>query len=217
MAYFRRRYRSRRRTYRRRGYRRTRSTAARRSRREHGKIVTFKRSGGTDDLIITTDGVGLTQNAWNFKLTDLPNYAEFTSLFQSYRLQKVVVRWIPLNGGSGWNGAGSAANLNAGILASAIDYNDSTAQTVGELQEFRTCRVWDVYKPHRRTVYPKVGSMVYLSNVATAYADAKNPWLSTDYPGVPHYSFKLSGTAFPVSTPLGRLQFTYYIQCRDYA
>lgn len=183
----------------------------------HSRTITFKRMSSSNDQIVTTDSVGTFSIAAQFTLNSLPNYGEFQNLFSAYRIKKVVARWIPLNGSSGWNGTSSSANLNSGLMCCAIDYNDATVMTTATLEEYSSAQIWDVYKQHYRVIYPKVNGATYYNSTITGYTNDTNPWIPTNYPGTPHYSFKIAGTAFPASISLGRLQYTYYIECRDYS
>lgn len=196
---------------------RRRSLRIKRSIRAHGRVMTFKRMSSSNDVVMSTDSLGNYSVGVQFTLADLPNYTEFTSLFQSYRIKKVVVRYIPLNGSSGVSGTGGALSLNTGLCATVIDYNDASTATLAALQEFRTCKIWNMYRQHSRTIYPKVANEVYISGVSTGYSDGSNPWCSTNSASIPHYGFKVSIGAAPASVAIGRLQYTYYIQVRDYA
>lgn len=186
------------------------------AKQSQGRTMIFKRSSPTTDLIVASDAFGAVGLAVKFTLADLPNYTEFTSLFESYRIYKIVARWIPLNGESGWNGSSSSANLNAGLLVSAVDYNDATVETAAQLQEKRMSEIWNAYKEHYVTIYPRVAVPVYAGVTTFGYGDSQRLWLSTNNAAIEHYGHKLSAAAMPASTNLGRIQYTYYIECRNY-
>lgn len=58
------------------------------------RVHTFKRCVYTHDIALTTDSGGNFFSGVSFQLSDLPNVAEFTTLFDRYRIIKVVYCFV---------------------------------------------------------------------------------------------------------------------------
>ena len=67
-------------------------------------------------------------NAWSFNLSQLPNYTDFTNLYDQYRINKIVFKIIPKFSEASIN-AGTANNANLAQIHSVIDYDDAVTPT----------------------------------------------------------------------------------------
>ena len=131
----------------------------------------------------------ITQANLSFKLSDLNQYATFTSLFDSYRISKVQLKYIPrTNVDIGVNG-----NTYSTTVFYAIDYDDIGALgSIAALQEFGNCKSISSHKTITITIKPKVSRTIYQAGVASAYEEPKsNVWIDAAYPNVEHYGFRL--------------------------
>lgn len=153
-----------------------------------------------------------------FKLSSLPNYTEFTNLFDRYKICKVVWTIMFQNNTAPMNGSSVLPILH--VASDDDDANTPTALT--ELQQRSNCkrRVLGNTVMFKYTTRPKFASSVYNSNVpgfTTAYA-VKSGYLNSDYYDAPHYGIKgminnlylTSGNSMSLT-----IEPVYYLALRD--
>lgn len=175
MAYRKRRTTRRKRTTRRRFTKRTRT-----SRRSGQKIHVFKRH--VDRGVEIIDAVTGLSYGVNFSLNDVPGSSEFTSLYDMYKINAVKITFIPQMTEI-VNSTGSGNPFNSRII-SAIDKNDDTAPiTADELRQFKTCKVTNITRQHRRYIYKP--------QILDSSSYSISPWMSTASPGTNYYGLKL--------------------------
>lgn len=150
-------------------------------------IHSFKRTWFNENYF-STGATGPTLAGLNFRLDMLPNYTEFTNLYDMYRINKIVVKLIPKVSEVGM--VLGATNNSAGIqIHSALDFDDSAAPTnVSQLTQYSTYKMTRGHNIHTRVFVPKCE----LSANGTANAAPKAyQWLDTAHPDVAHYGMKL--------------------------
>lgn len=142
-----------------------------------------------------TTGVG---GAYSFKLNDVTSYAEFTSLFDQYKITKIDVMfklhtnsylWTATNGANTNNGAATAFPT----LYLCNDHDDSTTTvTLAELKERQKTKRF-VLRPNsilKWTVRPAILNQLYRTAVSTGYSPAFNKYIDCSNVDVPHYGMK---------------------------
>lgn len=153
----------------------------------------------------TADPAGVISNGLTFQLATAPNSAEFTSLFDQYKIRRVTVKFFP------------EAILGLGYyrLKTAVDKNDATAPTAPSIREDSTMRQHEVLNNRgyfQRTFSPSVLAEVYNSSISTGYATSRtSPWISTDYPNVPHFALKVYGDSFPSGVSAFKAEVTLHL------
>ena len=175
---------------------------SRKSRRIRSKKSQYFFSRYTDALgYVNCDGTNPALYAFNFSLSDLPNYTEFTSLYDMYKLNAVKVTFIPYQTVS--NSVATINNAdNTARFFSAIDYNDGTAPiTTDNLREYQTAKFTRLLKTHKRFIYkPKI---------LDTNGFAISPWMSTSTPTANYYGLKVG------VEPTGSAMH-YSIECKYY-
>lgn len=196
------------------------------------RVQLYGHSGAMVNIPIQTNtgaGGGYAGIAFNFYLNQLPNYTEFSSLFDSYKITKVKMHITCL----------TAINTNADFQTYGIglpklyyvhDEDDVTAppssQTgLNDMMERVKTRYYS-FTPNRNTVTvtirPNLLAETYKSAVSTAYAPVYNKWVDMADPNTPYYGVKmmfytpsvnnvLPGTAFHAF----QIDAVYYISCKD--
>lgn len=129
----------------------------------------------------------------DFQLAYLPNYHEFTDLFDKYKINYVDCQFIyDHNAGVVTTSAGTPANANMGIptLYFVRDYDDKTVLTsVDDYLEYEDCVVRRMDKPSTFRVYPRISTAAY-SGAFTSYTNTKAPWIDCNSPTVQHFGMK---------------------------
>jgi len=121
-----------------------------------------------------------------FNLNLVPNASEFTTLFDQYRIDKIVWTLMP-RGNSAEQGTN---NLNTKVFT-VIDYDDETAPAnLNVLMQYPNVKCTTLAQNHRRTLVPKFATQQFISAVATGYG-ARTGWLDCDNSNIPHYGLKL--------------------------
>lgn len=154
-------------------------------------------------------------------LTDVPNSSEFTTMFNEYRIDKVVYRITPVTWGSV---PGTASQAPSAYVS--WDSNDATAPaTSRQMMERDQCKLVDfiIGQPTYIVGVPRVAQAIYSSGVTTSYGFPNNPkslWLDTTSPSnsTPHYGLKMFFRNFVAIANAGtalRIQPTYYMTFRS--
>lgn len=149
---------------------------------------------------------GFNYGSYKFKLSDLPSYTEFTSLFDSYRLCAVKLTVIP------YANSAEISTAQLPIVYSVIDYTDaSVPSSANALMEYPYCRIQRMDRPYNLYIKPKVADSLY-QGAFTGYGMGKQ-WVSTASPDVEHYGWKY-GIECPSACGF-RVRFTYYLMFKD--
>lgn len=160
---------------------------------------------------------GLNNQGWDFFLSQLPNYTEFTNLYDQYKISRIKVKFI--YSANNQDMTTSASILALPNLLTVIDNNDSTALTAsGDYCQYKSFKIRRMDKPCSVYFKPQFDIAAY-SGAFTSYA-SKTGWIDCNSPNVKHYGLKFGidpmfyndGTLVT-----GRVQciLTYYIKCRN--
>lgn len=177
-----------RRTYRRRRNTRRPRRMMRRPRRTLSKramnIHHFKRTITFDPIISqTTNSYG----AYAFQFNQLPNFAEFTQLYDSYRINKIVIKYVPnIN-------SANAGSTPMSQFHSVLDFNDATPLTsLSSAFEYQNWKMTRGAKAHTRTYTPSILDAVGNSGGVTPsfVKPAYKQWIATSSSDIPHFGLK---------------------------
>lgn len=190
-----------------------------------GKSTIYKPPAGVHAFVRTVqfassnfDATGNKFQAFTFALSDLPNYSEFTNLYDQFQIVAVKFEIIPkfnavdLNPMSTWS-QGVLPNIH-----SVLDYNDSTAPTsLTEMMQYKNYRRSRGNQIHKRYFKPATLSQNYESAVSTSYTSKWKDWISTDDPTTPYYCIKVCWDACGVVEyqPTYDIYAKYYFQCKS--
>jgi hypothetical protein len=156
----------------------------------------------------TASGTGPNFFGYSFALDDLPNYTEFTNLFDQYRINKVVVKFVP---SANVDAIGASQIIPS--LHTAIDNNDATAPTaLSQLYEYQS------YKRTRGTqVHTRVWTPSALVEISTSASSPKwKQWIGTQFPSIEHYGLKVGCDQTVTTADIYWLPYvTVYFSCRS--
>lgn len=196
MAFRRRRY-SRRRRYRR-GYRRRTFRGRRRTyrRRRLNQNTSYRYSQWSLLGSYSADAPNaITKHGHAFQLVNVPGYARFTGVYDEYKINAVVFRFVPrLN-------VNTSAIATYGSIFYAVDYDDEDAPADLEamLRRQGARQKWFLSGPFSVKIKPRFLVQTYETDLNTGYANRRG-WLDTNDPQVPHYGFKWVWTANTATT-----------------
>lgn len=105
-----------------------------------------------DAFNIVCDGINPSVGTFNFSLNDLPNYTEFTALFDMYKIDKIEIEFYPEYTVLSDGGVTSPAidvQLNT-----AIDPTGQSITAVSDVLQYSTLVATGISKNHKRTFVP---------------------------------------------------------------
>lgn len=191
------------------------------------KTHTFVERSGSDQLDITADG--LTGGLWkDFKLTDIPQYAQYCSIFELYTINKIVAEFR-------YKGPSAQARVShvAGttvvnevnpVLYFKVDHNDADNDTLANLKlSMRTREHQFSNNKPNFTVTLKPAILIEDMNIkgttGVDYRPKWNQYITTDEANVEFYGLKcfaVAGTGGAGSSA-GTIEVTYktYFTCKN--
>lgn len=150
-----------------------------------------------------------------FTLNALPDYTDFTTLYDTYKICAVKMKFI-------WShNSSDVANENKGVcyLLTVNDVDDGTpAASVNEMLQYSSYKTSSLVKPVKRYVKPCKLIQMYETAVSTGYTPTRKGYLDCADNAVPHYGIK-----WAVQEPVRRtesyegiagfvtIQCTYYL------
>lgn len=182
-------------------------------RRSSRRVHHYKRTVAADVVTVLAGFVGYFSTT--FQLSDLQDVADFTNLYDQFRINKVVYKLIPKFTP---NNVNVNANSNPGGEAvSVLDYNDaSTPSSISQLLQYGNVRKSKYWRGITRTFTPAVLVNGYKSAVGNAYLSKYKQWISMGDITTPHYGVKW---ALDATGCFGDLKFdvykTYYFSCKN--
>lgn len=143
-----------------------------------------------------SDTIPDTENMWTFSLADLPNYTEFTHLFDRYRITGVKYRWV-LHVEPTGNAITTQTYRGTSTRVGWVhDYDDDTPTTNLALHQYPNFK--DVHLSADKMVSkwyfirPATTTQVYGNTVDTAYAPNWRDMIDCNSPGTKFYGLKFN-------------------------
>lgn len=135
---------------------------------------------------MVTDGTNDSVGAKYYTLAGLPNYTEFTNLFDQYRIRELAVILTPQMTTSQVGSGSAGFNTNCLLW---VDFDDvTTPANEAEALQRQNLQVLSVDQVHRFRFTPRIAGAVY-SGAFTSYATV-TPWIDCGSPNVEHYGWK---------------------------
>lgn len=153
---------------------------------------------------VSTDGVNPTLSGFNFSLDILPDYTDFTRLFDLYRIAKVEIEWTPEY--TELTDAALVSNAVNVRFNSAIDLSNSTApSTVSDVLQYEQLKSTSITREHKRSWQPTflMGDLVPC-----------RCWLPSATPSQPHLGIKVAITPTGVAMVF-RSRVKLYVECAN--
>lgn len=138
----------------------------------------------------------------------LPNYTEFTALYDQYRIDYVECQFYFSNNTSSVNSPATTMP----IMYLAKDYDDSNIANYTDLQQYSTMKCWQLgnrtNSDGKFVIYvkPNVDVALY-QGLTTGYSRGKSQFVDTSSPQVPHYGIKIAYD--PIFTPASATNVGY--------
>lgn len=216
-SYYSRRYRPR--------YALTRYVAPRKSRNSGWirPVHKFKQTITGSSMLFGNDNISQVAAAQNiatyFTLLMCGNSGQITSLYDVYRIRKIVFKMYPqINFVASPDTAALAAT--SGCIATLVDTDDGTAlANLAEHMQYDSCRVQSCHtmKPIIRTFVPKTQGLTYDGASQVGTSVNSNQWIDCGVPGARYYGVKIfvEPRASAGSAQIWRTFADIYIECKD--
>lgn len=150
------------------------------------------------------------------RLSDLPNYTEFTNLFDQYRINSVTLKMYAFSTSSETGAAvNPALSQTSALVHSIIDYDDAAAPTASDVgidvfRQFPSYRCRQMVrgdgKPLKYTFRPHAAVSAYGTGAFTSYKNVPFGWVDSNSPGVDGYGWK----AIVELPTLNTLAYTFF-------
>lgn len=173
----------------------------------------FKRTNVLSSITTSiTAGVN-THQSFSFKFSDLPNYTEFSTLFDQYRMNKFVIKLVPTITGAEPTSTGAAYSLPN--VWSVVDYDDAVdaGNNLISLLQYPNCRMTRGHKIHTRVWRPSVLLDAYTGATEGNTIKFKQ-WLNMADVTIPHYGLKIWIDQCLGAVMEYRVFFTAYFSCK---
>jgi hypothetical protein len=131
---------------------------------------------------ITSSTTAEVTSALTFSLSSLPDYTEFTGLFDAYRIVGVKVCFYPAF-------LDTTATTLYPPIYTVIDYDDSNTTSTAAYGEYDSCQVVQTGQYFERTLVPRVAIAAY-SGAFTSFGQKAKMWIDCGSPSVNHYGLK---------------------------
>lgn len=157
---------------------------------------------------IDVDNTADFATAYTFKLSDLPNYTEFTALYDQYRIRYIKLMFFfqqdPF--------VNMTTGSFLGRMYTALDFDDATSPTEADIQQMRYVKVKRPVGIVKRFLKPRCLNTIYNDGITNAYTLAnKKTWIDCSNPNVTHYGVKLF-----INKPSGTNHVTCTVQAKFY-
>lgn len=144
---------------------------------------------GTPTYITGTDNCYDVPFSMSFRLSQLMNSGDITTLADSYKIVNALVK-IHAN----WNMGGTNQTSAIPWVEYIQDYDDATVPAISDLREKMGTKnkYFNASKPTvLMGVRPKFADTIFNNGVTSAYAVGnKREWINSTYGGVEHYGIK---------------------------
>lgn len=176
------------------------------------------------DVSTTATASTFTGNALGIGLSELPNYTEFTALYDQFRINKIKWEFVPVVKNNietvYWNTTTLipvTSYVNPPETWTYLDYDDGSTPTESEALQSQTLRKTPGGRKAKRIFRPAVLFMAYETVSTTAYSPQWKKWIDCGDNTTPHYGLKYGWYNSDPSNNQdvkGSMYVTYYFSCR---
>lgn len=146
-----------------------------------------------------------------FSLDQVPNYTDFTNLYDFFKIKAIKISFIPLSNVTlGSSSTNTYTNYNNRIFT-VIDYNDAgTPTSIDELREYSNCKWSPNNKIHKRYFSPNpLADATDDSTISLQY----KPWVPTTNYNLDYYAIKwaIENTDSGPTVPKYKIEAKFYM------
>lgn len=183
-------------------------------------VHSFKSNVNLGSFVWTSNADALA--GYQFKLSDLANYAAYIGLYDQYRIKYIVFKMILRATGLSMIEEHNNGDTGMPRMYYVVDRDDSNAPpSVNAIREYSKARM-HCFTPDRRLFKlgfkPNTLGIVYQSGIANSYEVLFDKWIDcADSGATPYYGVKvvcptISSVAMNI---VADIECSYYFQCRN--
>lgn len=156
----------------------------------------FKRECNLGPLTIYGGGNGYSGFGIKFQFDNLPNYQEFTNLYDQYRIDRISLRFVArTNTVTVMEGLNHSVGSIQGIFCTDHDDAAGPASSEAGWNEMRErvksrTHIFGMNQVFKHKLVPAIASEVYKTALTTAYAPKFHQRLDVAFPDIPHFGVK---------------------------
>lgn len=177
---------------------------------------TVANTGATNTFVLTNFGLkaqnfrnGQGSFGYHFKLSQFPQYTEYTQLYQWYKILSVRLTFYPeqnahesisANAASvSYDGAGSKVSTAPLLVVSPDQTSDALFGTINDAMAHHNSRFHSFNSGKEFSIYlsPKPNSLIGNSGGEVRTLSSANKWITTDSAEVEHYGLRCYMDRFP--------------------
>lgn len=188
-------------------------------RRRFPRIYHFKRTVGLGEIEVVTADVKRVETV---SLASIQNHADFTNLFDAYRINKAVIKYLPRQNVVVGNMPVAQTTVTNGqpVCITAIDYNDNNSGfSQADLLEYQNHRIHKGFGPITRKWTPAVEVAVEGSTGAAIVGNQKfKQWIDVAAFDARHHGLKAIFSPVSANSTTGYLYevfLTLYFSCKQ--
>lgn len=189
----------------------------------------FLYSDGTLTTNASTSGVTSIPVSSQFTFSDVSNNAEFAALYDSYKLNGVLVTIKMLsNPDASYSVANTPVNQYTNYYPTlwyTPDYDDVSLMTLAQIREYKAVKT-ALLRPNKEIkifIKPRVLRQVFDSTTNAGYEITPPKFIDMGNNALPHYGLKMcfdfDGLSIPINTVVNqwrfRINYKYFFQCKD--
>lgn len=170
----------------------------------------FKRSVWLPAWVTTTAGVD-TFTGLNFKISQLPQFNEFTVLYDQYKINGVKLEIVPQFDSANVGAIGTNV-VSQNFLIN--DYDDSTVPTTMDtLLQNQTVKRSSSTRIMKHYIRPCVAQQIFNTGITSTYG-ARRGFVDCNNADTEHYGVKIGWGSNPVAQRYG-LKMTFYLAFKN--
>lgn len=181
--------------------------------------------GNTLQFMFTLQGVTVYLDGTSRFTAAMPNYTEFTGLFDNYRIDRIACWALPTWDSANVTTGATQSSANLPWIIHAVDYDDTGAVQSTGLMQYGNAKFTQLAGDNSKILrawIPRSNTAVQAGGAnAGGVRPAKLAWIDTQSPDTSHYGLKLAldGSSNPMtfSQVNGGLNFVfkYWISCKS--
>lgn len=172
----------------------------------------------TEGLLLgpTTSATSDAFFSYYFSLDELSSVSSYTSLFDAYRINKLVLILSPTQNVMGNASLQTPADHLTQEMITVIDRDDVTALTTSSaFEEYETYKRTGAYEKHVRKWVPSIAAAVFkTSGTSIGYSQRSKQWCDAAQTDIQHYGIK--GNIPSAATNTNNYRCGWYVRVKVY-